>query len=415
MRGLFCAAVAVSALLTPAAAVAQADQGDPQGQPFALRTSFKTSLLPFRAPDAPEIFPERAGVESLSRFRLEPTFRVGERLLFEGAYEHRVRYASTPAALTTVGILPSDAVAPYRIWALDWSLAQSSNAVWRHEIDRANVRIRAGAVNLTVGRQAIGWGRGVMFGAVDLFSPFSPLEADREWRRGVDAVRADVKLTDRSSVDVLGAFASTWNDSAVAGRVRGYAGSVDLELMGGRRASDWFGGVTSSAAVGDAEVHGELAVFRVPRDPLDDNRLVWKAVLGASWRFPIGAGILAYGEYHYSGFGATRPELIVPLLLTPSFRERYLRGDTQILSRHAVAALLSYEASTTTIYAGQWIHNPLDHSGVLAPGITYTFSDHLSLVGTLYLPYGQPPDGLLLRSVYGASALAGLFQLRVYV
>ena len=48
----------------------------------------------------------------------------------------------------------------------------------------------------------------------------------------------------------------------------GFAGPMDLEVMGGRRAQDWFGGMTTSAAVGDAELHGELAAFHVPSDAL---------------------------------------------------------------------------------------------------------------------------------------------------
>lgn len=397
-------------------AAAQTPPADQPAATFVLRTSIKTSLLPFRAPDAPELFPDRVGVESMSRVRVEPEVRIGDAWSFSLAYEHRARYASSAGALTTVGILPPEAGAPFRIRPLDWSLSESSSGTWRHEIDRASARVHAGRADVTIGRQAVGWGRGVMFGAVDLFSPFAPLEADREWRRGVDAVRADVKLTDRSSIDLVGAFGSSWDRSALAARVRGYAGTIDVEVMGGRRAGDRFGGVTTSAAVGDAEVHGELAAFRIPRDePTDDSRTVWKAVAGGSYRLPIGSGILAYGEYHYSGFGATRPEDIVPMLSMPSFRERYLRGDTQILSRHAAALLLSYEASTEASFSGQWIHNPRDRSGVVAPGITYTFSDQLSLFGSLYVPYGRTPRGLLLRSEYGASALAGLLQLRLYL
>ena len=226
-----------------------------------------------------------------------------------------------------------------------------------------------------------------MFGAVDLFAPFSPLEADREWRRGVDAVRADIKVTNRSSLDIVGAFGPTWDQSAVAARVRGYAGPIDVEVMGGRRARDLFGGITSSAAVGDAELHGELAVFRVPSDGLaDDWGRVWKAVVGGSYRFPIGSGILTYVEYHYSGFGAARPQDILTLVSTPRFMERYLRGDTQILSRHAVALIGSYEVSPEITYTGQWVLNPTDGSGIIAPGLTYTFSDAVSLLGTAYLP-----------------------------
>jgi hypothetical protein len=232
---------------------------------------------------------------------------------------------------------------------LDWRLASSPNAEWRIEVDRAAVHASAGAANLTIGRQAIGWGRGVLFSAVDLFAPFTPLEADREWRRGVDAVRADVKLADRISVDSVGAFGHDLDHSIVAARLRGYAGKADVELVGGRRARDVFGGATTSAAIGNAEMHAELAVFRTPAVPASiafaADRTVVKAVVGGSYRVPIGSGVLVYGEYHYSGFGATSAAGILPLLADPAFEERYLRGDTQILGRHALAALASYRLS----------------------------------------------------------------------
>jgi hypothetical protein len=35
-------------------------------------------------------------------------------------------------------------------------------------------------------------------------------------------------------------------------------------------------------------------------------------------------------------------------------------------------------------------------------------------LATLYLPYGSPPVGGILMSEYGAAALSGLIQLRVY-
>ena len=171
-------------------------------------------------------------------------------------------------------------------------------------------------------------------------------------RNGADHLRRfppwlrNPPLTERSSLDPVGAFGDSLDRSVFAARARGYTGIVDVEIVGGRRAQDLFGGVTSSAAVGDAEVHGEATVFRVPAGV--DHDVVWKAIVGGSYRFPIGSGILAYAEYHYSGFGAARPEAIAALR-TPSFLE-----------------------------------------------------------------HGQPPDGGLLRSEYGAAPLSGLLQLRLY-
>jgi hypothetical protein len=258
----------------------------------------------------------------------------------------------------------------------------------------------------------------VLFGAVDLFSPFTPLEADREWRRGIDAVRADLRLADRVSLDTVAAFGHRLDESAFATRLRGYAGRVDLEIVGGWRARDLLAGLTSSAAVGGAEVHGELAAFRAPEPlpagGLGDGRHAIKAVAGGSYRVPVGTGLLVEAEYHYSGFGATRPEDIIRLLSDPAFFTRYVRGDMQILGRHAIALVALQEVSPEYAFAGQWLHNPADGSGVVVPSTTVTFSDRVSLVATVYLPYGRPPEGLTLRSEYGAAALSGFVQLRVY-
>ena len=403
-------ALAILALTTAGEAVQEQEAESPSV--FTVRTSVKATGLMSRAPDAPDLFSERTTAQSMVRFRVEPEIRAGRNTTFNVAYEQRLHHASGASGIAAIGILPSEASTPFRARPLVWRVTDSGTATWRHEIDRANAQVHVPRADLTIGRQAIGWGRGVMFTAVDLFAPFSPLEVDREWRSGVDAVRADVKLTERSSLDLVGAFGDRLDRSAFAARARGYAGVIDVEVVGGRRAEDLFGGVTSSAAVGDAEVHGEAAAFRVPSGV--DHEVVWKVVIGASYRFPIGSGILAYAEYHYSGFGAAHPDEIGARLTTPSFLERFVRGDVQILSRHAVGATGSYEVSPELTYSGQWLHNPGDQSGIVAPALTYTFNDALSLLGSVYIPYGDAPDGGVLRSEYGAAPLSGLLQLRLY-
>ena len=397
--------------LTPVAAAAQDAQA--ASPALTIRTSIKATGLLSRSPDAPDIFRERTAGESMLRLRVEPEIRASGNTSLSVAYEQRLHYASAPTVgIGVIGILPSELATPFRIEPLVWRVNESAKATWRHEIDRANAQVHVRRADLTFGRQAIGWGRGVMFTAIDLFAPFSPLEVDREWRSGVDAARADIKLTDRSSIDLVGAFGDTLDRSAFAARARGYAGNVDVEVAGGRRGQDLFAGVTSSSAVGDAEVHGEAAAFRVPSGI--DHDVVWKVVVGGSYRFPVGAGILAYAEYHYSGFGAEQAEEILALLTTPTFLGRFVRGDMQILSRHAVGVTGSYEASPEIAYSGQWLHNPGDRSGIVAPAMTYTFNDAVSLLGTVHVPYGRRPEGGVLRSEYGAAPLSGVLQLRWY-
>lgn len=408
------AGVLAACLLVANATIARAQD---EATWFSLRSSLKSSGLFSRMPDDPLLFPDRGAAEGFWRFRLEPTVNVNDDVNVETAVEQRVRAFSSESARLS-GVLPAEADAPFRIRQLDWQLASAVHAEWRIEIDRAALHAKTGAVNLTVGRQAIGWGRGVLFGAVDLFSPFTPLEADREWRRGVDAVRADVKLGDRTSIDAVSAFGVDFDHSAFAARLRGYAGKADVEVVGGRRARDMFAGATTSAAVGDAEVHAEFAAFRTPAEAgsiaFGVERTIAKAVLGGSYRLSVGNGILVYVEYHYSGFGATSAAGILPLLADPVFQERYLRGDTQILGRHAVAALASYEFSPEWTFGLEWLQSPRDASGVLVPSATLTFGDQLSLLVNGYVPFGRTPVGPVLGSDYGAAPLAAFVQLRFY-
>jgi hypothetical protein len=399
------------------AASGQTPAGD-EAPTLALRASLKSSVLLSRWPDDADLFPDRASTTGFWRLRVEPTVHLSERATLDLAFEQRFRVFSSASSGAGAGVLPSEAVAPFRLRQLDWRLASSPNAEWRGEIDRAALHVHLSGADLTIGRQAIGWGRGVLFGAVDLFSPFTPLEADREWRRGVDAVRADVKLGDRVSLDTVAAFADTLGRSSVATRLRGYAGKADVEILGGLRARDLFAGVTSSAAVGDVELHGELAWFRTPAAAgsiyAANDRSVVKAVAGGSYRLPFGNGVLLFGEYHYSGFGATSASRMLSQLADPAFHERYLRGDTQILGRHATAVLASYELSPELTLASQWIQSPVDGSGVVVPSTTWTLSDRWSVVVSGYLPYGREPDGVTLASEFGASPLAAFVQIKAY-
>lgn len=382
---------------------------------FGLRTSIKASLLASHAPDDPVLFPVRDTAVSFWRMRAEPSMRAGEHVTIAAAYEQRLRVFNQAPGLSGGNILPGDVDAPYRLRQFDWSITTREGLVWRHEIDRASVAWTLPSdVTLTVGRQAVGWGRGVMFSAADLFAPFSPLEADREWRRGVDAIRLEVPLSARSSAEAVAALGPSVDRSVFAGRVRGYAGKTDVELIGGRRARDAFVGVTSSAAIGNAEVHGELVVFRAKDAVATDAHPVAKGVLGGSYRLGIGPGILAFVEYHYSGFGVGRPEEIVSQLADPEFRVRVVRGDTQILGRHAIAVTASSELSPEWTLAGQWLHSPADGSGVIVPSATCSLGDAASVVVSTYVPYGRPPRQATLRSEYGAQGPAFFAQLRIY-
>lgn len=399
-------AAAITAAPSPARAqtAAAPASGD---RPFTLRWSFKgTGAV------------SQVARDGLARVRVEPTIRLGRHVTFESAYEQRVRVSTGGGLPGGLGVLPSEAPASFRVTPLDWAIAAGARSAWRHEIDRAALRVESARVTVVAGRQAVGWGRGVLFGAIDLFAPFSPFEADREWRRGIDAVRVDARLSNRASADVVVAVGPRPSASAYAARVRGYAGTVDVEAVGGRRGGDWFGGAASSFVVGGGEVHVEAAAFRVPAVPgsarYATTQTVVKAVVGGSSRVSVGHGIAVWVEYHYSGFGVRGAREMLLALADPAFAARYARGDTQMLTRHAVAAVASYEWSPIVAGSASVVHDPTDGSGVVTPSLTLTFGDRWSLLASAYVPYGRTAVGGVPRTAYGSAPYSGLVQIRLY-
>ncbi|HET7699015.1 MAG TPA: hypothetical protein VFK57_25070 [Vicinamibacterales bacterium] len=390
--------------LQPAAVSAQ--QPEAGAPAVAWRYSMKSSALLARLPDAPPVSAGGTLAAGFWRFRLEPQPRLDGPIGFELAFEQRIQVRSSASGAGAM-FAPSGGDAPYRIAQLDWTVASGGSAEWRAEIDRAAVRLRLPRMDVTAGRQAIGWGRGTLFGAVDLFAPFTPLEVDREWRRGVDAVRAEIKITDRVSMDAVAAFDRTRAGSTGAVRVRGYSRRIDLEVLGGSRAGEPFAGTAASAAIGDMEFHADASFFRA------DGAAVGKAVAGGSYRIPLGKGIFTCAEYHYSGFGARASSGIAAALGDPRFRARYLRGDTQILGRHALAVLASYEHSAAVSASAQWLHSPSDASGLVVPSITYTVDDRWSVLSSIYLPYGRGGRDGVARE-FGATPVAAFLQVRMY-
>ena len=406
--------VALLALVQPAAALDLWSSAD-GSRYWVLDSALKWTSLLSRAPEAPLFYSERWSAAALWRGRLALGAQVVEGVHVRVAYEHRSRLVSAGASLAgATGILVAENRAPYRLGQVDGMLVQIGQTfAYRHALDRAFFAWRLGSGEVQLGRQAIGWGRGVLFGAVDIFAPFNPLEIDREWRRGVDALRASLPLTDLFSLDIVAALGESLDESVFVGRLQGYVGEIDGEVLLGRRRRDLFAGTAVSLPVGGAEIHGEVALFATPEAVLGEDR-VFKALVGGSYAWDAQGGLLLLGEYHFSGFGVGDLGDLTMHLSDPVYRQRLLRGDAQVLGRHAGALQLSRGIGGVLPLTLGWVFAPTDGSGVLTGVATWVFSDALTLTFSTYWPYGAGPSSGALRSEYGRMAKSGLLQMDFY-
>jgi len=392
------------------------------GRPeFSLNTSLKGTGLLSRGREDPSPVTGRDSAVGLLRARFNLKYDHAGMLNAELAYEHSMRRQSGSGSAAGPNILPGDAPAPFRFTRLRRSIHQrGGTCIWRHEIDRALISFHPTWGEITLGRQAIGLGRGRLFSAVDMFAPFSPAEVDRDWRRGVDAARVEVHVSGTSSIEGIGVFGNSSEDSAFLGRARGYLGAVDGEFLLGRRGRDWLAAMVTSAAVWDAALHAEAALFKTPEvrpdgGVLGSDRLVAKAVLGASYTFNLGNGLTLLGEYHYSGFGLHDPrEAAQGLAVDPALQERFLRGDTQTLGRHNLGVQASYPVNEA-INAGLLILTSLrDGSGLVSPSVVWDVRRNVSVLGGVFAPWGARSSGNVIRSEYGGTPWSLFLQINLY-
>jgi len=430
-HGCRIAVVALAATLAFSATSSARDlwESEDGSRSFSLGTAIKGTAISTVAPVNPPLTLVEDSFTSLWRLRLTLKLYASENSRYELAYENRVRLVSEGAgAAAGGGLLPATGEAPYRIDQLDEEIASSGTSyAHRHEIDRAYAAYdlafgdRLG--QLTIGRQSIGMGRGVFFGAIDMFAPFSPTEVDREWRRGVDAVRLDLPLSDTVSCDLTGVFGETWEDSALLGRVRGYSmeSGNDLGVVFGKRCEDTVLGVSTSFTVGEASMYVDVAAFEIPEHGGDGqflglDNVTSKAVVGVSHKLFGGDGPTVMLEYHYSGFGvedvADMPD---PILDADNvYFQRLGRGDMQIATQNAVAVQAQWELSDAWSGGFAVIANPLDGSGVLQPALTWNFADNVTISMSGAITWGDEPVGLSLQSEYGSGVSSFYLQMSVY-
>lgn len=390
---------------------------------LTLRSSLKGSwLLSFPQDDV--LLDEQVGGAALFRLRFEMGAQLTEFLTAQIAYEHRA-FASSAAGLGGA-VLPATQTPPFRLAALDWVIVDGSPTyLHRHELDRFFVSLHFDFMELTVGRQAIGLGRGLLFSAIDVFAPFSPAEVDREWRRGVDAVHLELRIPDLSalSADVIAVFGNvesgTLQSWSVLGRIRAVVEDVDGEIIVGRRGEDNVVGGALSATVGDAELHGELAFFGTDGRGIDGGLfgtrgVVAKGLLGGSYMIDVLRGLRVVLEYHYSGFGVENVGVDPSILYDPNYQLRVLGGLSQTFGRHTTGLALSTDIEDDLSVAVTYFQSLTDGSGLVAPGFTWVASDMLTLVLSGLLPWGTTPAGGVPRSELGSSPFTIFLQARIY-
>ncbi len=341
---------------------------------------------------------------SSTRLRLETSWQGQNGWQLEAAGDHQLLGTDPSGSVP----LPGDGV--NRRVDLDHSWQHDAGWASRLQVDRLNLAWSTGSFDAAIGRQAIGFGRIVIFSPLDIIAPFPPDAIDTEVRPGVDAMRGTVHYGQDGQLGAVAVFGDeqrhnsyllTWSDN----RAR-----VDLLGLAGELRSRPVLGLGLAGSVGTLGLKAEVTGYhgtRVGEAGGDRNRHFAIAALEGWYRFNNGLTLLV--EYLYNGSGSGDPADYPLVAVAAPARE----GLATLLGRDYLLIAPSLELHPLVTLNGLLIWNLGDDSFLLRPALSLSLTDNLALELFWTVTQGSAPHRQrfprppLIRSEFGSQGDSG--------
>lgn len=265
-----------------------------------------------------------------------------------------------------------------------------------HRLDRFNVQLRGSKWGVTLGRQALSLGSGIVFQPLDLFSPFSPTAVDRDYKNGDDMLLIEQLFDNGSDLAWLAvarrddAGNLTGRASSFAGKWRGFVASAEVELLAGRHIGETVLGAMLRVPIGGALLRSDLLLTRT--DEVGDNRWRGSVLVNVDTSFDWASrSAYVFAELFYNGFGVG--QLPSDLAQLPSGLQRRLRdGELFSLYRRYAAAGIQVQAHPLASVSATLISNLHDRSTLLSASVSIDASDAQRLQLGVVAPLGGRGD-----------------------
>jgi hypothetical protein len=263
-----------------------------------------------------------------------------------------------------------------RYMDLTWTLEDGPRHENIQRFDRLALEYRAEHWGVTIGRDAISWGGGIVFQPLDIFAPFAPTTVDRDYKPGEDLVKIDGVTEGQSDWQLLGVFRRdihgerTTSVDSFGGKWHSLLGDYEVELVAAKHYRDHVAGVSIKHSVFGALMRTDWLVT-----DLEDGGTKVSGIVNLDYSFTsFERNWYVFGEYFHSGFGSnTQP---VDLTKLPNaLGVRLLRGEVFTLMQDysALGARLEWHPLLTQTLT--LITNLHDGSNLVQTQFAYEPSD----------------------------------------
>lgn len=334
---------------------------------FSWSGSIKTLYL--HGEEAPaNVFPEYR--LSSNRVRLDGAWHPEEHWQINAALDYQYLWSDPPGSFNLSGKDYN------RHLDLEKAYTHGDDRSSKLQIDRLNLQWRHGPLDITLGRQAIGFGRILIFSPLDVIAPFAPDAIDTDIRSGIDALHAVFNY----GLDGQAGLVAVWGDegryNSMLGTWSDNRAGLDLLLLGGRLRGRNIAGAGVAGSLGTLGLKAEISFHR-GRDlaqPTGDRDSTYSLGAVEAW-YRFDNGISVVSQYLYNGPGSNHPDDYLAVLSSAPLQE----GLTYLLGRHYLIVATAYELHPLLTLQGLAIYNPKDESALVRPMLDLNLADNLSL------------------------------------
>jgi len=358
---------------------------------------------------------------------------AGGRLRDRLSYEVHVVESFNLTSSAAQEFYPESGGSRYQALDVLWKQYDAGDARACLALDRFSIKFSFPHADLTVGRQAITFGKAYFWNPLDVFLPFAAEQIDRDYKSGVDAIRLDIPIGSFSGMNVIGVFGreitpegdfanqdktwdSSWFGSAALLRLYTNIADWDLSLQGGKIYGGYQIGSGVAGEVGPLALRFEAAHFtaegkRAPMPFPFQGQLLedhWTAVLGMGHYFENTFDFELECLYN----GAGDPDNLEASLV------RFNYGSTLHLGKHLLGLMMSYDIIPILKARLAWIYSFSDQSSYIQPVLTLSLSDEAELLFGAAIGVGSRPylDGITprLASEFGSYPNFYFIELKYY-
>jgi len=276
---------------------------------------------------------------------------------------------------------------------LTWRIDQGSrHAAW-HRLDRLALQFQRGDWAVTLGRDAVSWGSGLVFQPMDLFNPFTPTAVDRDFKPGSDLLLiervtqsgADLQMLAIGRRDTQGRL--TGQAGSVAVKWRANFGEGEYEVLAARHFADQVFGLGLRWPIGGALLRTDVVATRLRNDTTQVS-----AVVNLDYSFSVAnRSAYVFAEYFHNGFGRSGDVGSLVGSADP-LAQRLQRGEVFNLQRNYVALGATYQWHPLWSQTLTTITNLHDASSIVTTQLNYEPGDHQRLELGVLLSLGSAGD-----------------------